>query len=354
MENFLNKMQKIWDNKMMRIFISTIILIILIIIIVLVATSKGGKSLTENGLVNASKKYLNSNANMLPTNEYDYRTINLDTLVSNGYIKSSNGCNGYVTVVKIDNEYVYTPYLNCGNNSNETLVNHIKANTVTNGDGLYNINGNYIFRGENPNNYVSFGGLKWRIIGIDKSNNIKMMYSDIYVDYEVWDDRYNSVVDSQDGINDYKVSRAKEYLDNYITNNAELFTPERKAKLTRYDVCIGKVNMSDAKVDSCNEVLSNQLTSIITVNDYMNASLDSACSTTNIKNCQNYNFLNLNGWTITAKNTDNLYVYYVNNEEGIVESKGYIGKAMRTIIALRNDTLLVSGTGTEIDPYIIK
>ena len=108
------------------------------------------------------------------------------------------------------------------------------------------------------------------------------------------------------------------------------------------------------KVDSCNEVLSNQLTSIITVNDYMNASLDSACSTTNIKNCQNYNFLNLNGWTITAKNTDNLYVYYVNNEEGIVESKGYIGKAMRTIIALRNDTLLVSGTGTEIDPYIIK
>ena len=142
MENFLNKMQKIWDNKMMRIFISAIILIILIIIIVLVATSKGGKSLTENGLVNASKKYLSSNANMLPTNEYDYRTINLDTLVSNGYIKSSNGCNGYVTVVKIDNEYVYTPYLNCGNNSNETLVNHIKANTVANGDGLYNMNGN--------------------------------------------------------------------------------------------------------------------------------------------------------------------------------------------------------------------
>lgn len=358
MGNFLNGLQKLWQNKMMRIFIISIVGIIILIIILSLAFSNTSSSVTtDTALINAAKRYMENDKNKLPTNDYDMRTVSLVSLVSAGYIKSddSSSCSSYVTVVKMGNDYIYTPYIKCNKNNDSVLLsNKLLSNIVDTGAGLYKYNDKYIYRGEIPNNYVLLGGVKWRIVGLDSMNNIKLIFDDIVLDYESWDDRYNNEVDTQDGINDYNLSRIKDYLDSYFDKYGEIFTNNVKARLTKYSVCTGKVDLASSLYDSCSTTLDNQLASVITVNDYMNASLDTLCSKDNVKNCQNYNYLNKNSWTITAYKNDTVKVYYVDQDEGIKLASAYIAKGIRPVIALRNDIIYVSGTGTEVDPYIIK
>ena len=108
-----------------------------------------------------------------------------------------------------------------------------------------------------------------------------------------------------------------------------------------------------AKHSVCN-ILDNQMVSIINLSDYMNASLDELCSTANTKNCQNYNFLNDNIWTITASNEDTVNAYYISKYEGVKSSNAYIRRKIKPVIALKNDVIYVSGNGTEENPYKIK
>ena len=52
--------------------------------------------------------------------------------------------------------------------TNPITINDLKSNTVTSGDGLYNNgDGTYTYKGANPDNYLSFEGSTWRILGID-------------------------------------------------------------------------------------------------------------------------------------------------------------------------------------------
>ena len=54
----------------------------------------------------------------------------------------------------------------------------LKKNLVNSEDGLYTDsyeNGRYIYRGQNPNNYIVFNNEKWRIISIEKDDTIKII-----------------------------------------------------------------------------------------------------------------------------------------------------------------------------------
>ena len=126
------------------------------------------------------------------------------------------------------------------------------------------------------------------------------------------------------------------------------------ARLAKHSVCIGKVNLNNSTIDVCSNILDNQMVSIINLSDYMNASLDELCSTANTKNCQNYNFLNDNIWTITASDEDTVNAYYISKYEGVKSSNAYIRRKIKPVIALKNDVIYVSGNGTEENPYKIK
>ena len=171
--------KKLWENKMMRIFIVAIIFVILIILIAILFLGKT-KKVDENVLLNAAKKYYTTNSSLLPQNEFDSTTVSLATLVSSGYINSDSegaNCNSYVTVIKMNGTYQYAPIVNCNTSQNNlpTLISKITTGLTTTGEGMHSYNGKYIYRGQNPNNYVLFGGKKWRILGIDANNNIKKL-----------------------------------------------------------------------------------------------------------------------------------------------------------------------------------
>ena len=358
-------MKDLLENKVFRICLVSVVVIIIIMLLIALFVGNTSKVITEYSLVNAAKKYYENNSYLLPKEKYDSTTVSLPTLVSTGYInEKSEGstCPSYVTVTNLGSTYDYNAVLMCNNSNtpNITLMNKLLTNNVTSGSGLYNMNGSYIFRGENPNNYVKLGNLKWRVMSIE-GTSIKLVYDDILYAgfFNPWDDRYNKDLNEQRGINDYvtsEKSRLKEYLDNFLSMdiNGEVFNGKFLSLLTKHSVCTGKVNIENGSNNACSNTLDNERVSTITVNDYINTSLDSSCSFTNSINCQNYNFLSKYGWTINANSSNSYEAYYIDEEEGLKTAYTSLPMPVRPVITIKNNVIYVSGSGTELDPYIVK
>lgn len=355
-------MKNLLENKLFKVLVGSIILIILVIIIVIVIVSGQNKKVTEQNLIAAAEAYYNANPTLLPKENYDSTTVQLSTLVNSGYISSDKegaNCPSYVIATNMNGKYSYTPFIKCNVDiaTTPTLMSKITADMTNTGSGFYNYDGKYIYRGENPNNYVKFADTLWRIIGLDENNNIKMIYSDVYVDYYEWDNRYNKDIEEDKGINEFigsEKSRIKEYLDSFFSNklNIDKFTAPRIARITKFNTCIGKVDITTGNIDICSETYRDRIATL-TIDDYLDASLDESCSLDNTLNCRNYNFLNLDGWTINANSSNSYQAYFIDEDKGVYSVDAYIRGAVRPVIALKNDVIYASGSGTITDPYMI-
>ena len=63
-------------------------------------------------------------------------------------------------------------------NKTEVEIGGQKVAIVKSGDGLYKdgyISDRYIYRGANPDNYVSFNNELWRIVSVDGNGNIQII-----------------------------------------------------------------------------------------------------------------------------------------------------------------------------------
>ena len=123
-------MKNLLENKMFKVFVGMILLIILIIVIAIVLVSGKNKTLSEQDLINAAQSYYQKNPNLLPKENYDSATIQLSTLVANGYISSNkNGgtCPSYVIVTNMNGTYSYTPFIKCNDNNRMRSIDEIHA-----------------------------------------------------------------------------------------------------------------------------------------------------------------------------------------------------------------------------------
>ena len=56
-----------------------------------------------------------------------------------------------------------------------SISNRTVKKTINIEDSLYNINGTYYYRGENPNNYIRFNDEVWRILHIGQDGCLKII-----------------------------------------------------------------------------------------------------------------------------------------------------------------------------------
>ncbi len=73
----------------------------------------------------------------------------------------------------------------------EKTADILKKNVVTSGDGLYvdsTIDGRYIYKGGNPNNYIKLGNNLYRIISLEKDGTIKVIKQESIGDM-AWDEK---------------------------------------------------------------------------------------------------------------------------------------------------------------------
>ena len=319
-------------------------------------------------MVEAAKDYYTDNEKKLPSTIGDATDVKVSTLVSGEYMKSISeyvknediACKASVNVTNVNGNYRFNPLLDCGRYYKyENIVDHIKKNEtiVTERDGLYQDTNNLVFRGEKINNHVNFANAKWRILKIE-NDKLVLIYSG-KLENVVWDDRYNNERSNNVGINNYSVSRIKDHL-NKIYNGKSLFSSNDKLLLSNFTLNVGKVgeNEDDRKGDlSKASTIENQFIGLISINDFMNASLDGNCKTAASASCSNYNYLadyEYNYWTLTADKATTHKVYKFFTDESISLSNASSNGYLRPVVTIVNDAVYVSGNGSAKSPYIFK
>ena len=363
---------------MTRFMLIVVGVVIFIILILLISSIFMKKQYTyddlEDILKSAAVAYFKDNKDQLPQAEGGIVEIEAANLINAEYMKPFTeyageecNCNGSVQVEKASSGYLYTPYLNCG----EDYVTTELAKVVTSGEnltstgyGLYSMNGNYIFRGEEVNNYLELDERMWRIFKIDRNNNIYLVAEDEVGMTTDWDDRYNEDASYAAGINNYGSSRIKEYLQQVYTdpdrdNSEVILSKKDKNKIVSFNLCTGKRTTTEEGNNNsieCKETTRNQLVGLLTLSDYMAASIDPNCKNSTSNSCSNYNYLvtDYEWWLATANKSSNFEAFQVKTNGAIKSENTSTYAIARAVVVLNKNVLYKSGKGTLKSPYKVK
>ena len=369
------KDNKEMKKKLMRmmLIIVGILVVFLIIILIFSLLGSGNKSYEEieQDLKNAAIEYYEVQSGLLPQEEGETVTVRASTLADAELMKplselrEGENCSGRVEVTKVGDNIIYTPYLECGDKytTKELYKAVLEQKIVTSGNGLYDLNGEKVYRGDDVNNYVSLDNDIYRIVKVTSDNKLLLILNEVDSTMSsYYDDRYNPAKKFNSGFNDYRISRVNDYLDDLYNGKKDMkiLSKNDKEKLVSFNLCIGKRNETETNNTNaieCSDVLENQMIGLLTVSDYMNASLDTNCKATTDKSCQNYNYLRLKEteWWLLTGNAANDYEAYVVKSNGYIDintTSGY--KKIRPTIMLNNNVMIKSGNGSASNPFILK
>ena len=238
----------------------------------------------------------------------------------------------------------------------------LKALAVTEGDGLYADeyeSGKYIYKGTNPNNYITFNNETWRIISVEADGTIKIMRNESIG---------NRAFDSGNS-NAWETSDIKTYLnDTYlptITTNQN--------KIVSHTWSIGGVthgnrDLADQINDENGIQSQNVSVGMITASEYLRANTNTEqCGNLSINNTNNttckttnwmYSIVPSNGylWTISPLDSASNTLFYVYGFTGFAGGLGSNiasrSHGVSPVLYLSSDISL-SGSGTSGDPYTI-
>ena len=194
---------------------------------------------------------------------------------------------------------------------------------ITEGDGLYIHNGDFIFKGEDVNNYVTYADKTWRVMQVYRSGLVKL----------VLDESLGEIV-YDNGESNYD----KSYIHNYMKdeNNLKLNTNG----LELMDICLDPVD--DTNNLTCENKVSDYVM-ILGISDYGNS----------INKATNKSYVN---------NLDNIWLYN-KNSEGLAWNitKGMLTQdelsleySVKPVIVLKSTAHSETGDGTIDNPYIVK
>lgn len=369
----LEALKKI-DRKFLIIIGIIIFAPIFLILILLILRGCGNTKIDhydyEQKMISAAQKYVSNKK--IELKEGKSVSIDLNDLVDLGYIKSTekllddSSCSGNVIVRKNgslieenDGGYInYIPNLKCSKYKSQTLKDLIMEDLTSSKSGLYLQGDSYVFKGDEVNNYITFYGKTYRIIGMDKNGLVKLIRVDESIIDRYWDIKYNSQTNDASGKNIYADSEIFKNLIEYYNDNKKI-SKEAKQHIVANDVCIGARDVQDISISTeneCSEVLENQVISLMGVTDYAKASLDPECDSIVSKSCRNYNYMKglfLDSWTLTPVLNSTYEVYYTYN--GVVKYQAASKyTAYNIIIHIDGNEIVLEGDGSEDNPYIIK
>ena len=239
----------------------------------------------------------------------------------------------------------------------ETAADQLKALAVTEGAGLYADTyeeGRYIYKGANPNNYITFNNETWRIVSVENDGTIKIMRNESIGDRVF--DTLNGV--TQTGSNVWSISQLSSYLNHEYFN--DLLDSD---KIVAHDFGVGAVtsgnNNLQAQIESENITKNNNRVGLISVSDYIRTN-------NNVIECGSFSLINNNkdicentNWINSLESTYTINPEY-GNEDYVLGVGGYIitlqvwetNSVLPALYLTSNITL--SGTGTVENPYVIE
>ncbi len=216
---------------------------------------------------------------------------------------------------------VYNPKSQSGK-SLQLLTTAVAKNSplVYENDGLYMVNGEYVFKGKNVNNYLRFSNFTWRIIKTNSDGTIDIVLDD-YINTLSWANRNKTYLESD----------IHKYLNEYFINYLD------KSYLTQTVICKDEVN--DLKSFSCESKNTENYVRLLSVSDFLN----SKTTTTYISDEKSTLWLN----TVSSDK-----VWHINGINlSLAQPTRLLG--IKPVVRLKSGIALVSGSGTVDDPFMI-
>ena len=263
----------------------------------------------------------------------------------------------------IDELYIKAKQVSSGVSSD--VVENL-GGTTNSGDGIYKDlyeKGRYIYKGGNPNNYITFNGedAGWWILSIEPDGTIKIIKTN-NIGNRAW---------SSNGRNSWNNSDLNSYLNETYYNSLNS-TAKNQIVSHNFSIGAGYYNedfpsdLTDL-VNSENEQLWNGKIGLMTVSEYLRTNSNTnMCRRIDLINryyrtcnSSNWMFSNIDLWTITASipGTDGDCVFYIYNLGDINHSyytySPSTKKGIRPVLYLSSDITL-KGSGTQSNPFTIE
>lgn len=360
-------------DKKFLIIVGCIICMPILLIIVLALIQGCNQKISydkyEEKMILALEKYI-KDKDKAPELEGEVFSISLSKLVEKEYIKTpekllgDETCEGTVSVrnngVSVEGKDGYLNYtvdLECKDYTTTHLVDKLMENLSTEGDGLYQVGEEYIFKGSKVNNYILFSQIPYRIMSIDKDGILKLIKIDPETPSKMWDNKFNVETNRYSGINIFKDSSMFAYLIEAY-NNTKRISKDMKKHLVAYDICIGKRSNLDntiSKEVDCSLKMEKQIISLVNISDYALASLDPNCVNLRSRSCNNYNYLRnvvSSTWTLNSSSDNTYDVMYISDGLMEVQNARYT-EQYNLVVYVDGNELYTSGNGTAESPYLL-
>lgn len=192
---------------------------------------------------------------------------------------------------------------------------------VSEGDGLYILNGDFVFKGNTVNNYVSYNDKVWRIIRVNRNGSVKLASEDALTEM-AFDSNNNSYDKSE--------------IYSYVKENINV----KETALEKMLTCLDDID--DVTKITCTKT-TDEYISVLSVSDYAN-SINSTSGKSFINNTKNI-------WLSSKTSDDSVW----NVANGILKVADASNKySVKATILLKGTAYSASGDGTEKDPYVVK
>ena len=251
----------------------------------------------------------------------------------------------------------------------------------------------YRYEGKNPNNYVLFNGEMWRIIGVFDSSthgvsgNLTKIIRNESIGSYAW---------HKSSTNDWSAASLNTILNTYYYNSGN---GTGQTACYFYSTSVpGNCDFRYTGLDATSRGMIQQVTwklggyssasataeafygyergttvysgrpttatgyiGLMYPSDYGYSVLSSSCArTTNLDSydkstCGGQSWLLKNGyeWTLTPYSSYSSHVFYVNLDAYLTRNNAYSGHAVRPTAYLKSSVYIVSGDGSEANPYVL-
>lgn len=192
---------------------------------------------------------------------------------------------------------------------------------VYEGDGLYMSGGEYVYKGNEVDNYIIYSDLTWRILKTNTDGSIDIVLDD-YINSMPWANRAKTYLESD----------VHKYLNEYFIKYLDT------SYLAKTTICKDEVN--NIKGFTCNNKNEDYYVRLLSVNEFLNSKTDS----TFISNENEALWLN----TVSSDKT-----WQINGASlSLADTNRILG--IKPVVKLKSGVALISGDGSKENPYLLK
>ena len=197
-------------------------------------------------------------------------------------------------------------------------------------DNFKNTNGEYYFYGNTENNYVIYSNIVWRIVKITNTKGTVLI-----ADSPITNLAYGTE-------SNYESSNIIKWLNTTEEENSGILESNLNNKtnyLIKTEICTDSID--NIEESSCQETNEDNYIGLLSLIDYINTGASDS-------------FINNQTYTYLSNNNTDGQIWYLNSEGKVDTSDGQDIYGIKPVITLSSNNKIISGTGTEDDPYKIE